>query len=166
MLSQFELNLKDQLQDTETYKWHLDDQFFKEVNGAEIERGSVDVTVVAKRMAERYELSIAYEGTLQVECDRCLEPMQLPVSGEQTLKVKMGEQYDDDGEVVTISEADGTLNVAWNIYEFLALEIPLRHVHPDGECLVETLQALDTLGAEDQLVTDPRWDALRDLNIE
>ena len=63
----------------------------------------------------------------------------------------------DDGEVVTVPEREGIINVAWNIYEFAALQIPLRHVHPDGECKV----LLPTSSEEEK--TDPRWDALNKL---
>jgi len=53
------------------------------------------------------------------------------------------------------------LSVAWYIYEFAALGIPMRHVHPDGECsqMFETdSQAQDE---EDEKPIDPRWSELK-----
>ena len=40
------------------------------------------------------------------------------------------------------------MNVAWNIYEFISLEVPMRHVHPEGECHGEVEELLEQYGAE------------------
>lgn len=106
------------------------------------------------------------EGTVKVTCDRCLELMDVPIDAEHCLRARLGEGYDDDGELVTVPESDGKLNVAWNIYEFAALEIPLRHVHPAGECEGQMAGKLDSLyaseeKADDEPVIDPRWNELR-----
>ena len=36
--------------------------------------------------------------------------------------------------MVVIPESDGELNIAWFLYEFIALTIPLKHVHQAGKC--------------------------------
>lgn len=165
-LSPFVINLKDQLTDLETYQWHLDDEFFAAVQGSEIEHGDADATLQVRRTSGAFELTFRFSGVLTLICDRCLEPMQQPIEGEQTMKVKLGSEYTDDGELVTIPYEDGTLSVAWNLYEFMALEIPLRHVHPDGECEASMAEAIDqhtgsVAEGEDEPETDPRWDALK-----
>ena len=78
--------------------------------------------------------------------------MSQPIEAQSTLKVVMGDDFADDGELVTIPEKDGTINVAWNIYEFAALQIPLRHVHPECEAVED---------APEEEKTDPRWDELK-----
>ena len=60
--------------------------------------------------------------------------MQQPVEATRTMKAKLGDEYDDDGELVIVPYTEGTLDVAWLMYEFIALEIPMRHVHADGQC--------------------------------
>ena len=105
-----------------------------------------------KRTSGAYELDFQLKGEVEVSCDRCLEPMSQPIEALCTLRVVMGDDYADDGDVVTIPERDGIINVAWNIYEFAALQIPLRHVHPDCEVEEE---------APEEEKTDPRWDELK-----
>ena len=68
----------------------------------------------------------------------------------------LGDDYADDGETVTVPQREGTINVAWNIYEFAALQIPLRHVHEEGECKAPYP---DTSPEEEG--SDPRWDELK-----
>lgn len=156
-LDGYNVDLKGMTSDTVSYRWQADNDFFSAVQGSEIKAGSLDVALRVKQTSGAYELEFQLKGEVEVTCDRCLEPMSQPIEAQCTLKVVLGEDYADDGEVVTVPEREGIINVAWNIYEFAALQIPLRHVHPDGECKV----LLQTSSEEEK--TDPRWDALNKL---
>ena len=151
-LDGYKVDLKGLSSDTVSYRWQADNDFFSAVEGPEIEAGSLDVTLRVKRTSGAYELEFQLKGEVEVTCDRCLEPMSQPIDAQSTLKVVMGDDFADDGDVVTIPERDGTINVAWNIYEFAALQIPLRHVHPECE-------AIENSPEEEK--TDPRWDELK-----
>ena len=78
-----------------------------------------------------------------------------------------------------VPEEEGTINVAWFLYEFIALAIPIKHVHAAGKCnkamaaklRQHTARSLDDLeepldeeqeemSGEDAAV-DPRWEALK-----
>ena len=132
---QFVINLRDQKADKAEYGWTVDDDFFRQVGATEVQRGLVEVTLTVRRTSGAFELTFGLKGHVVLPCDHCMEDMQQPIEAERTLKVKLGDQYDDDGELVTVAYADGTLDVAWHLYEMIALEIPLRHVHAecDGE---------------------------------
>ena len=159
-LDGYKVDLKGMSSDTVSYRWQAGNDFFSAVQGPEIKAGSLDVALRVKRTPDAYELVFQLKGEVEVMCDRCLEPMVQPVDAQCTLRVKMGEEYADDGDVVTIPEKEGTINVAWNIYEFAALQIPLRHVHPDGKCPEGITQAL---ADETHQETDPRWEGLKKL---
>lgn len=142
------------------------EDFFKQLDG-EIERGEVRVTLRVAPVAEAYRVSITFEGHVEVPCDRCLEPMSIPVKGEAQINVRLGATSEDDGEVIQVAENDGVLDLSWQVYEQIALQIPIRHVHPDGECpesidrLLSAMQKGEQQGQEP--TNDPRWDALRKL---
>jgi uncharacterized metal-binding protein YceD (DUF177 family) len=148
------VDLKGLSSDTVSYHWKADNDFFSAVQGPEIKAGSLDVALRVKQTSGTFELEFQLKGEVEVTCDRCLEPMSQPIDALCTLRVKMGEEYADDGDVVTIPEREGIINVAWNIYEFAALQIPLRHVHPDCPSLTSM---------EEEKESDPRWEALREL---
>lgn len=143
-----------------------DEEFFKQLQG-EIERGKVSVTLRVVPVAEAFRVSITFQGQVEVPCDRCLEPMSVPVEGEATINVRLGDVNEDDGEVIQVAESDGMLNLAWQVYEQIALQIPIRHVHPDGDCPESVNQLLSAMQKGEQQgqkqVNDPRWDALRKL---
>ncbi len=163
-LDSYKVALRDMTPDTVSYQWHVDDDFFSAVEGPEIQQGAVDVALRVKRTSGAYELEFSFEGVVSVPCDRCLESMDQPIAAQRTLRVRLGSKFEDDGDMITVPEEDGTFNVAWNLYELIALEIPLRHVHPENECSA----ILPNNGENDDTqpqgeTTDPRWDALKKL---
>ena len=153
-LDGYKVDLKGMATDTVSYRWQADNDFFSAVQGSEIKQGLLDVALRVKRTSGAYELEFQLQGEVEVTCDRCLESMNQPIDAFCTLRVVMGEDFVDDGDVVVIPEREGVINVAWNIYEFAALQIPLRHVHPDCEALSES--------SEEERV-DPRWTELKKL---
>lgn len=153
-LDGYKVDLKGMATDTVSYRWQADNDFFSAVQGSEIKQGMLDVALRVKRTSGAYELEFQLQGEVEVTCDRCLESMSQPIDALCTLRVVMGDDFVDDGDVVTIPEREGVINVAWNIYEFAALQIPLRHVHPDCEALSES--------SEEERV-DPRWAELKKL---
>ena len=114
-LDGYTVDLKGMSDDTVSYRWQADNDFFSAVQGPEIKHGLLDVALRVKRTSDVYELQFQLKGEVEVSCDRCLEPMLQPIEAHCTLKVVMGDEYADDGEVVTIPERDGIINVAWNI---------------------------------------------------
>lgn len=165
-LDSYKVDLKGMSEGTVSYNWHVDDDFFSAVQGPEIQQGQLDVALRVKRTAEAYRLVFQLEGTVKVLCDRCLDYMDCPINAEHVLRAKLGSEYADDGDLIVVPEEDGVLDVAWNIYEFAALEIPLRHVHPEGGCSQQMTSALDSLTSaeeETEKPIDPRWGALAKL---
>ena len=165
-LDSFKVDLRGMTSDTVSYQWHIDDRFFSAVQGPEIQQGQLDVALRVKRTAGAYELKFQLDGSVKVLCDRCLDYMDCPISAEHVLRAKLGSEYADDGDLIVVPEEDGVLDVAWNIYEFAALEIPLRHVHPEGECSQQMTSALDSLTVaeeEKEKPIDPRWEELKKL---
>ena len=162
-LDSYKVDLKGMSEGTVSYNWHVEDDFFSAVQGPEIQQGQLDVALRVKRTAGAYELKFHLDGTVKVLCDRCLDWMDCPISAEHELRAKLGDEFADDGDLLIVPEEEGVLNVAWNIYEFAALEIPLRHVHTDGACSQQMTAALDSLTSikEEEKTIDPRWNELK-----
>lgn len=164
-LDKYLVDLKGMTTDVETHQWQLGNEFFECVQGAEIQQGQVSVQLTVKRSSSAYNIGIELEGVVRVQCDRCLEMMEQPIRGTGSLRIVLGDEYADDGELVTVPFESGVLNTAWHIYEAIALALPLRHVHPDGQCDSVMQQALSAHTPEeesdDERPTDPRWNELK-----
>ncbi len=161
-LGRFKISLTELSEENNTFSWHLDDDFFSDLDEQEIEHGSLDATLRVNRKSGAYELLFSVKGNINIPCDRCLEPMTQPIDTEAAIEVRLGNHYEDDGEVITVPETEPEVNVAWNIYEIIALAIPTYHVHPDGGCN-EEINRLFGSDKEDFTPTDSRWDALKSL---
>ncbi len=164
-MDSYKVDLKGMAEDVVSRRWVLSGDFFSAVQGLEIKDGHVNVALRVERKPEGFDLDFEFDGTVKVECIRCLELMDWPIQTHCNLAAKFGDEDDDDGEVLTVAENPGVVDLSWQMYSFLALEIPIRHAHPDGECNQQVMALLG--GADDaEKSVDPRWVALQQLKTK
>ncbi len=165
------------------YDFVLDNDFFKKIDSPEVERGNIDVTLQVNKKPGFFELAFQLEGSVKVPCDRCLDDMDQEIKHSDVLQVKLGTDYLDDGDMVIIPESDGYINIAWFLYEFIVINIPIKHFHAPSECNKTMLSKLkqhiikrkndieedefNDIGFDDEenneSETDPRWDGLKNI---
>lgn len=188
-MSKFELYnivLKEIIDETRIYEFDLDNVFFKKIDSPEVQIGNVKAKVSVHKKVNTYELSFVLDGAITIPCDRCLDNMEQTIHYKEKLLVKFGEKFSEEDEIVIVPESDGAINIAWFLYEFIVLNIPMKHVHPTGECNKTMVGKLkkhiarqkndddddDTSALEfhddddfttDEKQTDPRWDGLQNI---
>ena len=148
------------LTDAAEYKYQLDNQFFLDLDAPEVQKGQVNVTLKVRKTSGVYQLNFHTEGKVVVICDRCLDEMEQTIESDDRLKVKLGEEYDETDDLVIVPEEEGYINVAWFIYEFIALSIPMKHVHAPGKCNKEMV---DKLSKHLRVVKDEEDDGFEDM---
>ncbi len=165
-LESFNIDLKGLKEDNTRFVFNLDDAYFESVGGSEVSGGSVSVSLNVRKGGSFFELFFHSEGTVNVPCDICLDLMQQPVCADNRLTVKFGEDYSEDGDYITIDRNDGTFDVSWLIYEFVALSIPSKHVHEPGKCNEVMIRILKEHSPaqvnedSEETATDSRWSEL------
>lgn len=170
-LDAYNVDLKGLSQANATYSWNVGQEFFEIVGGEEVQRGKVAVNLEVSKASGVYHLDFSVSGAVIVTCDRCLDDMSLDIENTGSLKVKLGPDFADDGDIIVVPEDKGIVNVAWYIYEFIALAIPIKHVHAPGKCNKGMMEKLDEHmaqegndgGSDDNTATDPRWDDLKNI---
>ena len=171
-LETYKIDLKGLKEQETPLDFDLDDDFFKALDGSQLEHGSLHVSVSIRKMSGFFELAFHSEGTVTVSCDRCLDDMQQPIEADNSLVVKMGDTASEDGDTVIVDENEGILDTSWFIYEFIALAIPIQHVHATGKCNPAMTKALEELSAdrsgdeESSQAVDPRWEALKKFKVK
>ena len=117
-----------------------------------------------------FEMNFQIEGVVMVPCDRCLDDMEIPIDTHNRLVVKFGKEYaEESDEVVVIPEDEGAINLAWFLYEFIALAIPMKHVHAPGKCNKAMMGALSKhlrSSADDEDYMDDVEENDADLDVE
>ena len=144
-------------------------EFFKNMENPDVISSDVKVHMDLDKKNDAYECTFHCKGTLQVPCDRCLDPLDLEVDSDYHITVRYGEDYDDvSDELLTIPYSDTYLNVAYMLYDTIVLSIPLRHVHPMGKCNRAMAAALHKhhAGAEDDEELDEALDAVDNVPTE
>ncbi len=185
---QYKIPLKSLKQDTYSFEYMLDNDYFKNIDGQEVQKGNVSAVVNVKSRETDFDLTFNIHGTVKVPCDRCLDDVEVEVSHQESMHVKFGPDFSEEGEnTIVVPEHEGELNVAWFLYEFIALSVPIKHIHAPGKCnkmmsgklkvhLTKTSSDVDEedmdddleiddefIGFEDETEqnTDPRWDELK-----
>jgi len=170
-LERYEIDLKALTEDITPLEWQLDNQFFQSLEDAQVQNGSLHVSGSIRKAVGFFELILHTEGTVQVPCDRCLDMMDQPIEADLRLVVKLGPEYQEEDDIITVDENEGVLQTAWFIYESIVLAVPIQHVHQPGECndammrVLEEHSAARSSDADAEENIDPRWSALKNLKI-
>lgn len=187
----YKLPLKSLAAGTYDYEYHLGKQFFTDMESADIHDADLTVKLTVTRKRDIYRLDFTITGTITLICDRCLDDLIMPVDTTYSIAVKYGDDYNDEADdLLIIPESDNFLNVAYMIYDTVALTIPIKHVHPMGKCnrqmsamlrkhrahrpgdedaelednLIDEMETMDT--ERDEPPADPRWDGLKALSSD
>ena len=170
-LKRFDIDLKALTDEVTPLSWELDDQYFSALEDVQVHGGSLHVSGSIRKAVGFFELLLHTDGTVRIPCDRCLEMMDQPIEADLRLVVKLGAEYNENDDIITVSENEGVLSTAWFIYESIALAVPIQHVHQPGDCNDAMMRVLQEHSAArssdaDAKETDPRWEALKGLKIE
>jgi len=149
----------------------IDDDFFERVEATLVRRGRLNVGLDIQKISGYFELKFHTEGVVTLACDLCLDDMEVPVKSDNLLTVTLGDEYEENDDLVTVPSDEGTIDVAWFIYEFIALSVPIRHVHAPGKCNEAMIRILAEHSAarsseEQKEDIDPRWNKLKKLTFK
>ena len=155
-----------------TFEFFVDDAFFAEMwrvaspqNDNEFSNCHVNIKINLEKTERFLKLDFQFDGHYVVPCDRCLDPVEIPIEHDETLIVNFGNENDFDSEVWTISAKEHELILNAFIYETLVLLRPFSVMHEIEDCnqdMIEKLQ-IETGNVPSPQQNDPRWEALKTL---
>lgn len=156
------------------FAYEIGGDFFKHFNGSLIEKAQLKVALELERKTSGLVLQFKLTGELEMPCDRCLKQIQVPVTGDAELVVKLsadpGESTDNLWFLpITAYE----INVGQFLYETISLLVPLRALcrpedsnscQADFEALMQQYDGSAAKVEEDGDI-DPRWEKLKNLKL-
>jgi len=159
------------------YDMESGDAFFQELDQDLIEHGHFKTHIVLNKSATMIQLNFHTEGVLTLICDRSLEPFEEPIDTNERIILKFGDHDEELTEEIEIINRNTTrINVARYLFDFIALSLPIKKIHPslrteedeadllndeDG-ILVYTSESANDVEEEEEKI-DPRWEALKKL---
>ncbi len=148
------------------------EEFFNKYEVLEASGGEITALVLLVKKTNMLNLETQMKGSLNIQCDRCLESFCYPILYTGSLIIKFGENMEEStDEIWVLHPKEYELNLEQYFFECISLSLPIQRIHPedlDGNsgCNPGMLKILNTntysLSKEDK-ENDPRWDKLKDL---
>ncbi|MGJ3234805.1 YceD family protein [Marivirga sp.] len=153
------------------YEFTVNSDFFSNFEGELVKSGEVKIQLLLDKRENIIELNFDFSGFVDLISDRSLEPFQYPIDIDKKLLYKYGEEEQElEEDVMVITKNTQVINVGHFIYETIALQIPLKKLHPDEieedeehNEYVYIDDAEEDIEEEEEKI-DPRWEALKNLN--
>jgi uncharacterized metal-binding protein YceD (DUF177 family) len=108
---------------------------FDRFDNEELVNPDIHVHLELEKRNHEFIVDIKAEGTVELQCDRCLDYYTHEVDAAQRLVMKLAEatEFDLDEDFVTLDRDSNSVDFAYLIYETIVLGLPLKRVHPLDE---------------------------------
>jgi len=154
------------------FEFEVGGKFFDQYGKDIVSDGSFTATVELNKHETFIEAEFWIHGVANLICDRSLESFDYPVDTKHKMMFKFGEEDKEVTEEIMIINRDTvTLELGQYIYEFIALAIPMKRLHPrfgdededdDGEGRIIYTSGDDNEKDNNDDI-DPRWEQLKKL---
>lgn len=159
------------------FDYEFGDEFFKKYGTNLIEHGKFGVEVALNKHETFIEADFKIKGTAVLTCDRSLEPFDFPMDKTERILFKYGDVDEEiSDEIIMIQRDTPTLELGQYIYEFIALAVPMKKLHPrfraeeadelsdsEGKIVYSSTPDNEKDSNNDEDNIDPRWDLLKKL---
>lgn len=127
----YEIDIASLKEKTHRYEYDINDAFFSLFEGSLVERGNCKVTIELKKTLGMLALNFTVTGSVELICDRTLEPFQEPIEVREAVFYKFGQEEKElSDNVMVIPLGTTAINVAHHIYDFICLAVPAKKLHP------------------------------------
>jgi len=132
--------------------------------------GLIDANIELKLTLEKQQNMLQFDfnftGSIEVACDRCNDPLSVDASSSRKLIVKFGENdMEETDEIIVLQESEHKIDITHYIYEFITLALPAKRAHSIEDCNQEVIDQINHISEQnDSAPTDPRWDALKQID--
>ena len=128
------------------FSWQAGKEFFDSFENSEILDAHLDADVRVEKSGRYIGVDCDVRGEVTVECDRCLDELDMPIDVEIKLSVKYGNEESSEDpqqgerEVIFIPETDAEMDMSQIIYDYVCLSLPMQRMHDEGECNPEVMK--------------------------
>ena len=113
------------------FQYEFGGEFFRKYGTDIVSEGKFLVDVLLTKHETFIEAEFKISGAAHLTCDRSLEPFDFPIESKNKIVFKYGDEYQEiTDEIIIIPRDTATLELGQYIYEFIALAIPLKKLHP------------------------------------
>lgn len=156
------------------FEFEVGNEFFSQYGNDLISEGSLKAMVTLDKRETFIDARFSIDGSIKLICDRSLDPFDYRVKTEKKLVFKYGDADEElSDEIIMIHRDTDTLKLGQYIFEFIALEVPMKKLHPrfqneeeddttDGKIIYSSKPSADDDDNNGEDI-DPRWEILKKL---
>lgn len=153
------------------FEFNVTEKFFKTIENSEVQKANILVNAVLTKQNNLLQMEFTINGTVGIECDRCVKEFDFPIEAQEKLVIKHGNPDESTDEILVIKEGDAEFDVAHYLYEYIILAIPVRKVpcevdEEQFECDNEALEKLEKISSDSEKKEEPinpMWEQLSKL---
>ena len=157
------------------FEFEVGNDFFSRYGTQLLAEGALAVEVTLDKKETFIDETFAIKGSVKLICDRSLDPFDFPIRTKKKLVFKYGDADEEiSDEIVMINRDSESLELGQYIFEFIALEVPMKKLHPryrdeedeDDESegkIIYTSKPENDNDSGDGGSIDPRWEILKKL---
>jgi uncharacterized protein len=167
-LREFQINIYSLTNKLHDFEFEITNKLFESKEFSLISKGNGVCKLSLQKSETLMNLHFDIKAEVELVCDRSLDTFMFPISVEEDIIIKFGDDETTLSEDVFVIRRDASsVNVGDFIYEFVSLAVPMRKIHPrfegeDQPDLIYTSQD-DNTAEDDSEPVDPRWEALKKL---
>lgn len=168
-LREFQIDIFSLSNKLHEFEFEINDELLQVYEHSLLEKGEGVCKLSLLKSETMMTLNFNIEAEVELTCDRSLDKFMHPISLEEKVIIKFGEDnYSLSEDVLVIRNDTPSLNIGNYIYEFINLAVPMKKLHPryedDSEQpdIIYTSESAPTGDAQNESV-DPRWEALKKL---
>lgn len=175
-LTQYDIDIYGLKEKQYAYDFESRSELFEELEQELIENGHFKTHLTLDKSATMLILNFHIVGNVELVCDRSLEIFEEPLDIQERLILKYGDHNEQlSDEIELIRQDTVRINVASHIFEYIALALPMKKLHPrfrtdeeemEDEEEIEGIlvyQTPEDETPEEPEEEDPRWAALKKL---
>ena len=128
------LNLRQDFSQPQKAEYAINNEMLAAVENSLVKGGELTATITAQQAAKGLKLTIEVKGKATVECDRCLDDMEVDICSCNELTLLYADHYEDAVDVIYVEQSQKEIDMWPQVYDFIALAVPLQHSHAEGQC--------------------------------
>ncbi len=148
-----------------SFEFEIDEKFFERFEYFESEKGQLRVKLELLKESSLMDMHFTLEGNMLLTCDRCLGTYDFPVSESYRLIAKFGGSFEDEtDEVVVLPPTESRIDLSQYIFEYINMALPICKAHEkEADCDPDMIEKLKN---HSTTKSDPRWDALKNIDLK
>lgn len=127
--------------------WKVGTSFFENDEYDTLQDVDVMVTVEMLKKETSMEFTFSFLGKVFHPCDRCLQPVEIEIDRKELILAKEVDkiEFSNDENLIFYDKNTQFLDFYLFVREIIFLSLPMRIVHPEGQCDPEMEKILESL---------------------